>query len=261
LALTSDIVASISLTEVTVEFPIFDATSRSLRHSLLKRSSGGTIVQGGRARRRVLVRALEKVSLNLVRGDRVALIGSNGSGKTTLLRVLAGVFEPSAGTVSIEGRISPLLSADPGIDPDETGYEYILLHGLLMGMTRREINALVPEIANFTELGDFLAMPVRTYSAGMQVRLAFAMLTATEPDIVLLDEGIGAADAHFSEKARERLQELIGRSSILVLASHQPELLHGACNKALWLDGGRIQQFGPLEQVLDGYARRNEAPV
>jgi ABC-type polysaccharide/polyol phosphate transport system ATPase subunit len=245
--------ASITLRDVTVEFPIFDANSRSLRRTLLKRSSGGAIVQRGRTGKHVLIRALDCISLDLCNGDRVALIGSNGSGKTTLLRVLAGVFEPTLGDIEISGRVSPLLNADPGMDPDETGYEYITLHGLLMGMTRKEINALVPQIAEFTELGEFLAMPIRTYSAGMQVRLAFAMLTATDPDIVLLDEGIGAADDHFTGKARDRLLDMIGRSSILVLASHQLDLLHSACNKAIWLSGGKVERFGPLAEVLEAY--------
>jgi ABC-type polysaccharide/polyol phosphate transport system ATPase subunit len=183
----------------------------------------------------------------------LALIGQNGAGKSTLLKVIAGVYEPVAGTVMVSGRITPLFEAAPGFDADDTGYENIITAGLLRGMTRSEIENKIPEIEEFSELGDYLSLPARTYSAGMRTRLGFAVATAGEPDILLLDEGIGAGDARFAERATRRMKEFMDRSRILVLASHSGHLVKSVCNKAALMQTGRIVKVGPVDEVLDAY--------
>ena len=239
------------LESVTVDYPIYSATTRSLKNRLLRTGTGGHIektVENG-----LCVRAIEDVSLALEHGDRVGLIGPNGAGKSTLLRVLAGVYEPTLGAVHSRGRIASLLNVSLGIDPEATGYENIMLRGLLFGLTSEDVHARTEEIADFTELGDYLAMPVYTYSAGMKVRLALAVCTCIDPDILLMDEWIGVSDATFVEKARRRLQEFVGRAGILVLASHNHQLLERVCETGVWLEAGRVKLRGPVQDVLREY--------
>ena len=174
-----------------------------------------------------------------------------------MLRVLAGIYQPSHGSISIEGRVSPLFATSPGLAVDDTGYENIVTCGLLLGMTRDEIERKLPEIEAFTELSDYLALPVRTYSSGMLVRLGFAIATAIDPEILLLDEGLGAGDARFATRAAKRVKALIERSSIMVLASHSDELIRQMCKRAILLDRGRVVADGPTEEVFEIYARLN----
>jgi ABC-type polysaccharide/polyol phosphate transport system ATPase subunit len=206
----------------------------------------------------VVVRALDNLSLTLHHGDRVGIIGHNGAGKSTMLRVLAGIYQPSQGLISIDGHVSPLFNTSPGLDADDTGYENIVTCGLLLGMTHAEIERKLPEIEAFTELSDYLALPTRTYSSGMLVRLGFAIATAIDPEILLLDEGLGAGDARFAMRAAKRVEELIGRSSIMVLASHSDELIRQMCNRAILLRHGRVAADGPTEDVLEKYAQMNK---
>jgi ABC-type polysaccharide/polyol phosphate transport system ATPase subunit len=205
-----------------------------------------------------VVRALDNVSLRLQHGDRIGLIGHNGAGKSTMLRVLAGIYQPSQGLISIDGRVSPLFTTSPGMDGDDTGYENIVTCGLMLGMSRAEIERKLPEIEAFTELSDYLALPVRTYSSGMMVRLGFAIATAIDPEILLLDEGLGAGDARFAKRAAQRVEALIGRSSIMVLASHSDDLIRQMCNRAILLEHGRLVADGPTEAVLQLYYQRNK---
>jgi ABC-type polysaccharide/polyol phosphate transport system ATPase subunit len=188
----------------------------------------------------VIVRALDDVNLTIEHGDRVALTGHNGSGKSTLLRVLAGLYKPTSGSVTIRGKVSAILDPNAGIDPDATGIENIFLRGRILGMKDQEIRAKLDEIVEFTELANFIALPMRTYSAGMFARLAFAVSTAIEPDILLIDEGIGAGDAHFMDKIKARLQSMVERSPILVLASHDQKLVSQLCNRTITFEHGRI---------------------
>jgi len=185
--------ASIHLNNVDVDFPLYSGASRSLKTSLLNLSSGGRI--GRTVSDRMCVQALTKVSLQLNDGDRLGIIGPNGSGKTTLLRVLSSVYEPSGGQVFIEGSVASLFDVALGMDTEGTGYENITLRGMLLGLSRPEIEKKVQDIAEFTELGDYLSIPVRTYSSGMLLRLAFAVCTSVEPEILLMDEWIGVGDA------------------------------------------------------------------
>jgi ABC-type polysaccharide/polyol phosphate transport system ATPase subunit len=252
-------VPSILLDDVTIDFPIYDSV-KSFRTELLARTGGGLIRKDDRHKTRVAVRALDKVCLKLGHGDRLGVLGHNGAGKSTLLRVLAGVYAPTAGRVAINGRVSALFNTSPGLDMDDTGYENIVTCGLFLGMSRREIADKTPEIAEFTELGNYLDLPVRTYSSGMLVRLGFAIATAIDPEILLLDEGLSAGDARFAESAARRLDRLIERSSILVLASHSEALIRSMCNRAALLDGGRLVATGDVRDVIQTY-RPSSSPA
>src|SRR5215468_3825368 len=242
--------ASLLLDNVTVDFPIYGA-QKSFRSAL--RAATGGLIRRESADRHITVRALDHFSLTVKHRDRLGIIGHNGAGKSTLLRVCAGVYEPSEGRVHIEGKVSPLFNASPGLDPDDTGYENIITCGLFLGMTREEIAHKTPDIEAFSELGDYLSLPVRTYSTGMLTRLGFAIATAINPEILILDEGLGAGDARFAEKAKERLDRLIDRSSILVIASHSEALIRSMCNRAVLLEGGRQIMAGTVEDVIRAY--------
>lgn len=242
---------SIELEGVGVSFPIYGGSARSLKNRLVSGATGGRI--GSDRRARTCVEALGGITLSVRHGERVALVGHNGAGKTTLLRVLAGIYPPLAGRIRIEGRIAPIFDIGLGMDPDATGYDNIRIRGLYLGLSRRDIEARIGEIAAFTELGSFLDMPMRTYSAGMQTRLAFAVSTSVDPEILLLDEGIGAGDASFMERANARLRSFVERSGILVLASHDDGLIARLCRRAVRLEHGRIVDDGPLDEVMDRF--------
>jgi ABC-type polysaccharide/polyol phosphate transport system ATPase subunit len=231
--------AHISIENLTVDFAIFGASSRSLKNQILSQATGGRVMSG--ARDIVTVRAIDDLSLEINDGDRVGLVGHNGSGKTTLLRVLAGIYKPSGGVITIEGRVGTLLDPSAGIDMESTGIENIYLRGYMMGMSRREITAKLDEIAEFTELGDFLALPMRTYSAGMFARLAFAVSTSAHNDILLIDEGIGAGDSTFQKKAKKRIENLFDRTPIVILASHSEEMVSEFCNRRVEMERGMIK--------------------
>ena len=242
--------ASITLEDVTIEFPIYDARTRSMKNRLLGLGTRGRI---GVDRGNVQVRALRNVSLALGDGDRVGLVGRNGAGKSTLLRVLSGIYEPPQGRIVIEGTTASLLDMSLGMDPDATGYDNIMLRSAILGVSADEAAARIPEIEAFTELGDHLGLPLRTYSSGMSLRLAFAISTCVQPEILLLDEVVGAGDAHFMAKAEQRMVEMTERAKILVIASHAVATIMKRCNKALLLHEGQVLAFGPAEEVLDRY--------
>lgn len=243
--------ASIRLDHVSLAFPLYDASSRSLKKRVMPGLLGGRIGSGeGHAS---VVQALDDVTLHLNHGDRVGLVGHNGSGKTTLLRVLAGLYEPGAGEVHVGGEVAPLFDISLGMDPEATGYDNIYLRGLFLGMSRKEVRSRLDEIAEFTELGEFLDLPIRTYSAGMRMRLAFAVSTWIEPDILLLDEGIGAGDAAFLEKANARLAAFTDKAGIIVLASHSNLLIRRICRTAVLMERGRVVFMGETDAVLKRY--------
>lgn len=233
-----------------VDFPIFDAKSRSMKKAFLG-AAGGAI--GRNESDVVVVEALRDINLHLREGDRVGLVGHNGAGKSTLLRLLSGIYEPTRGKADIRGRVAPVFDLGVGMDPEISGYENIVIRGLFLGQTRKAMKRKMDEIAEFTELGEYLSMPLRTYSTGMRIRLALGVVTSIEPEILLLDEGIGAVDAAFMAKARARLQELVERSGILVFASHSNDFLAQLCDSALWVDHGQIRQAGPVADVVEAY--------
>lgn len=246
--------ATIQLSNVIVDFPIYDS-GRSIRTSLLSKAGGLITRSNGKKQINsiMVVRAINSLNFTINDGDRLALIGHNGSGKTTLLRVLAGIYQPITGNVKVDGRVSPLLDTMPGLIPDDTGYENIITCGLFLGMSLDEIHRKTQDIANFTELGEHLSLPVRTYSKGMKVRLGFSLATAIDPEILLIDEGIGAGDARFAERAQARLGALIERSNIMVLASHSEKFVREICNKAALFHNGQLHKLGQIDEVFDMY--------
>jgi lipopolysaccharide transport system ATP-binding protein len=249
--------ASIRLHQVNLDLPIFDVSAQSLKKRVMRLGRRNRIAEDSTGV--VVVRSLDGVSLELQPGDRLGLIGHNGAGKSTLLRVLAGIYPPTSGTVEVEGRAVPLLDINLGMDDQSTGRQNIRLRGLLLGMSDAEIRAKTQDIADFTELGDYLDLPLRTYSSGMRLRLAFAIATAVDAEILLLDEVIGVGDASFQDKAARRLEQLHARAEIVVLAIHNPDVIRKTCNKALWLERGKLRSFGDAQTVLDAYAQHTGA--
>lgn len=242
---------AIILDQVSVDYPIYGAGSRSLKKSLLSIGTGSRISRD--ARDRITVHALRNLSLTIAEGDRVGVVGPNGAGKSTLLRTIAGIYEPAQGSVQVNGKITTLFSLNVGIEQEATGYENIVLRGLAAGLNRQEIEEHVEDIANFTELGDYLNLPLHTYSAGMRMRLAFAISTAVDPDILLMDEWVGAGDARFMAKAQKRLNTRIDNARVLILASHNSNLLGRVCTKIIELKDGRIHQSGTPEGTLENH--------
>ncbi|MBB3286301.1 MULTISPECIES: ABC transporter ATP-binding protein [unclassified Rhizobium] len=242
---------SISLEKVTVDFPIFNARGRSLKNRVLNMATGGSINSEGNGV--VVVRGLDAISLELRRHDRVGLVGHNGSGKTTLLRVLTGVYVPTSGKIDIQGKCTSLINISLGIDPEATGRQNIFLRGALLGFRKEEMKTKLREIEEFSELGGFLEMPVRTYSTGMHLRLAFSISTILQPEILIMDEWLATGDEGFKAKANQRLNELVEKTQILVIASHAKELLAKNCNRVIWLEHGRIRMDGGPTEVLGAY--------
>jgi lipopolysaccharide transport system ATP-binding protein len=230
-------VPSISLRNVSVHFPIYGAGAVSLKKTLAASVTGGRVGKETGIR---VVQALHDISFELKGGDKLGLVGHNGAGKTTLLRLLANVYTPSAGQFERRGTIASLIDPSLGIEPDATGMENIMLRGLVMGLSKKEIDRLTPDICEFSGLGEYLDMPVRTYSTGMMMRLAFSISTSVQADILLMDEWLSVGDAAFTERAEQRMREVVARSGILVLASHQPELIARECNQIMHLEHGRI---------------------
>jgi ABC-type polysaccharide/polyol phosphate transport system ATPase subunit len=240
---------SLVLDNVCVDFPIY-GIQRSLRRVLFDRATGAFVQHD---RDRVTVKALRNISFTLREGDRLALVGHNGAGKSTLLRTIAGVYQPVQGRILINGTVTPLFDVLPGIDPEDTAYENIRTAGMLFGLSQAEIERIMPDVEEFSELGEYMGLPVRTYSTGMTMRLGFAFATAMEPGILLLDEGIGAGDARFLERAAKRLEDFIGRSRIVVFASHSNALVQKMCNKAALMQGGRMLAIGGVQDILERY--------
>lgn len=203
------------------------------------------------------VQALRDVSFELSAGDRVGLVGANGAGKTTLLKVLYGILEPTSGSVAVSGRIDALFNLNLGFRRDATGRRNIELRGLINGWTPNEIATRMDEIIEFSELGEFIDLPFKSYSQGMAARLAFSVATTMEPEILLMDEWIGAGDARFRDKARERMEAITSRAGIIVLASHNDALLQRTCNKVLELEEGTVKYFGDAGDFFEAGASSN----
>ncbi|WP_235884416.1 ABC transporter ATP-binding protein [Bradyrhizobium frederickii] len=247
------IMTHVRLKNVNVSIPIYD--SHALR--LIRLPSFSNVRVGSDSASRtngvIVIHALKNLSLELEEGDRVCLIGHNGAGKTTLLRLVAGIYPTSTGSVDVKGSAFTLLSGSIALNADATGYENIKLIANLYNWRSDKYQDLVRDIEDFTELGVYLSLPTRIYSAGMQARLAFALATAQNPDILLIDEGIGAGDAHFQEKARARVNQFISRARILLLASHSKDLCRSMCTKALVLSRGESVFFGDVDEGFAFY--------
>lgn len=233
------------LRNVTLDYPIYGSAPRMLTRKLLSLASAGKINDKYNT-----IRALDDVTLNLQPGDRLGVVGGNGAGKTTLLRTLAGIYHPTRGIRQVKGKITTLISSGFGMDAESTGYQNIILAGIAMGYTKEQMKSKFEDIERFTELGGFLRMPIKTYSAGMRLRLAFAVSTSIDPEILIIDEGIGAGDAEFYKKAIKRIKVFLNKASILVIASHADGLLKQFCNKGIHMEGGKVVFEGSLESTL-----------
>jgi lipopolysaccharide transport system ATP-binding protein len=245
--------AKIQLIQAGVVVPVFNASNRSLKNRLLKMATGGKLSadQSGH----VVVRALQDLSFTLSDGDRVGLVGHNGAGKSTLLRVLSGVYKPTHGCVVSQGEVASLIDISLGIDNEATGRENIFLRGALLGLSKKEVSAKLDEIIEFSELGDFIDVPVRTYSTGMHLRLAFSVSTVIRPEVLLMDEWLSVGDENFKHKAEARLNELVKATKILVVATHSRDLIMKSCNRVLWLEEGKIKMDGAPDAVCPAYFR------
>lgn len=241
----------ISLKSVSVDIPIFNSQGRSLKKAVMGIATGGKI--GLTEAGKTIIRSLDNINLEIGPHERVGLVGHNGAGKSTMLRVLGRVYEPSTGTALIEGKIGSLIDISLGIDTEATGMENIFLRAALLGIPKKEVEKELDNLIEFTQLGDFIEMPVRTYSTGMHMRLAFAVSTMIRPDILLMDEWLSVGDQQFQEKAEERLNNLIKRSNILVIASHSRQLIERCCTRALWLEHGTLKMDSTPEEVCNAY--------
>jgi lipopolysaccharide transport system ATP-binding protein len=243
--------ARIILEEVVVDFPIYNAANRSLKNRVLNAAAGGFIERQPDGV--VVVHGLDNISLEIKPGDRIGLVGHNGAGKTTLLRVLSGIYHPTRGRISIQGEVTSLINISLGIDPESTGRENIVLRSAMMGLSPAQTREREEEIIEFSGLGQFIDMPFRTYSSGMQLRLAFSVSTCIRPQILIMDEWLSTGDQDFRERAEKRLKEVVSSTEILVLASHSFQLLEKNCNRLLWLDRGRIRMNGGFTEVAEAY--------
>lgn len=229
----------IKLDNVAVKFPIFDSNSRSFKKTLMGAASGGKI--GASKNGITEVQSLKNISFDIHQGDRLALVGHNGSGKTTLLRVLAGAYKPTEGKIDVSGKITSLIDPMMGMDGELTGLENIKLRGLFLGLNKNEIKNIIDDVVSFSELGDFINIPVRTYSSGMVLRLGFSISTSIQPEILLMDEWMSVGDESFKRKAEDRLTQFISKAGMLVLATHDDNLANNICNKKLHLVHGEIE--------------------
>ena len=243
--------AHISLKQASVVLPIFNSSSRSLTNSLVSAATGGVLTaqRGGH----ISIEALKNLDLEISAGDRLGIMGHNGSGKSTLLRLLSGIYEPSSGKIERSGSIASLVDISLGINAESTGRENIFLRGKLMGLSKKEIDEKIDEIIEFSELGDYINLPVRIYSSGMLLRLAFSVSTSITADILIMDEWLSVGDGAFSERASNRLRELVDSSEILVIASHTRSLIEETCNKVVWLEHGVIKKVGPVDEIVPQY--------
>lgn len=245
-----DQVSYIRIKNLSLEIPVLEKTGNAFTNKILNMALGGVI---SKKKDIATIRALDGINLDLGDGDSLALVGHNGAGKSTLLRVIAGLFVPTIGDIEVKGNVSSLLSVGMGMDFELSGYDNIFLMGLLLGMTKNQIRKKLQNIIDFTELGEFINLPVKTYSAGMATRLSFAVATAIEPEILVLDEGIGAGDARFIHKAQDRAKELYRKTNIMVIASHDETLVRSFCNKAILLERGKIVRQGTVDEILTAY--------
>ena len=241
----------IELRKASLQIPIYNSQHRSLKKTFLDLAFKDRIEINKEGR--TLVNALTDISFSVAPKEKLGIIGRNGAGKSTLLRVLARVYKPTSGYARIEGKIGSLISISLGIDKEATGLENIYLRSALLGIKKEIVDQQLASIVDFTELGDFINLPVRSYSTGMHMRLAFAVSTMIEPDILLMDEWLAVGDKSFHKKAEARLNALIEKTNILVLASHSRELIERCCTKVLWLEEGRIKDFGTPSEICKKY--------
>lgn len=239
--------ATIRVESVYLDYPIYGTHSRSLKTSVVNLATGGRL---NKDKNTVTVEALKDINLKLESGDRLGLVGHNGAGKTTLLKVLAQIYEPTRGKVTVEGHTNCLFDILVGLDASLTGYENIMLRAFILGLSKKEIEKVVPLVEEFAEIGEFIKMPIKSYSAGMVLRLAFGIITSIHSEILLIDEVVNVGDARFVEKAKARMANLIHKSDIMVLSTHDHVFMQQFCNKAAWLEHGQIKFCGEIKEVF-----------
>lgn len=242
--------AKITLKNLCLNYPIYGTNARSFKSSIINIATGGKLKKNHGS---ITVEALKDISFELKSGDRLGLIGHNGAGKTTLLKTLAQIYTPSKGSLHIQGKTGSLFDISVGFDPEATGYENIILRGLLLGLSRKEIQTLIPDIENFAEIGEFMKMPIKTYSSGMVLRLAFGLITSTPSEILIIDEVVNVGDASFKAKAKNRIINLIHKSEIMILSTHDIKAISEFCTKVLWLEHGKIKMLDTTKTVLEAY--------
>lgn len=245
--------ASIQLENLGIEFNVRQSGRVTLKEYIVRqlfRRSVNPVMK---------IQALADITLRLERGARFGIIGQNGAGKSTLLKVLAGIYPPTTGTRRVEGRISSLFDIALGFEPEATGWDNIAFRSYLQGETPRSIRPKLQEIADFSELGEFLNHPIRHYSSGMLMRLAFSIATAIEPEILLVDEVLSVGDLAFQNKARERMRQLMSKASLIVMVSHDLTAMAKVCDQVLWLDRGRMVRVGPTAEVIRAYTDHVES--
>ncbi len=236
---------------VSLSYPVYGGPQMTLRGMIADR-----LYFKGRAKTPKHVAALKDISFETFKGDRVALIGPNGAGKSTLLRLISDIYQPDLGKLNHFGTVLPLLGALPGISSDASGYENIKLAVYSIGLARDRLADVIAEVEEFSQLGDFLSLPLKTYSSGMVARLFFAVLTSLTADIFVMDEfSFATGDASFKERAQKRARNLLERASTVFIASHDSDLLRNTCNKAIYLKNGTLAAFGPFEDVLRDYEK------
>ncbi len=243
--------ASIHLRNVGVDFPVFNASALSLKNRILSSVTGGAIDR--KYDGSVIVRGLQDINIKIEAGERVGLIGHNGAGKTTLLRVLSGIYAPTEGEAIIKGECVSLINISLGIDPEATGRENIKLRSAMIGYTPKQTREKMDEIIEFSGLGSFIDMPFRTYSSGMQLRLAFAVSTSIRPQILVLDEWLSTGDEEFRHRAENRMKEVVDSTDILILASHSRQLLLENCTRVIWMEHGKVKMDNITAKVLRSY--------
>lgn len=242
--------ASVEVKNVSLSYPIYGSNARSFKTTLLNFATGGKLNTNSSS---IRVEALKNVSFKLEKGDRLAIIGHNGAGKSTLLKVLANIYEPTQGLVNVKGRMNCLFDIMMGMDQELNGYENIKLRGLILGLSHAEIEQIIPRIVEFSELGDFMKLPIKSYSSGMKVRLGFGIITNVFSEILLIDEIVNVGDAQFIQKAKAQMKSLIHQSEFMVLSTHDINIVKEFCNKAIWLEKGTVKEFGSIEKVLAKY--------
>ena len=242
---------TISLKNVYLHFPVFNAHKFSLRNTLVNKLGGGLTNEGSLK----IVEALKNVSFEAGVGDRIGLLGHNGSGKSTLMRTIAGIYTPTSGSLAVRGNISTLFGTSVGVNEEMTGEENLFLGSLIFGKNYRKAKESMQSLRDFTDLGDYLNLPLRTYSEGMKMRVGFTVATNFEPDVLLIDEIFGAGDKDFSEKSQKRIEDLIEKSNTFLFASHSDDLIKKFCNKAILMSHGELKAFGNVNDVLKEYNR------
>jgi ABC-2 type transport system ATP-binding protein/lipopolysaccharide transport system ATP-binding protein len=243
------------LEDVSLIFRVYGIGGDSLKKKIISFGTGGRLARD--AANHFVVHALNNISIDLAEGDRLGIVGANGSGKSTLLRTMAGIYRPHTGRVTVSGRVAAIIDSGMGLDPQATGFENIRSRAVLMGVPAREWPGFTERVADLSELGDYLAMPVHTYSSGMLMRLNFSLSASIAPDILILDEWLSVADQSFRDKAEAHMRKLVDKSRILVLASHNLDLLERLCNQGLFLDGGFPRFTGSIEETIAAYKHGN----